>query len=77
MCVVCHKTKPVDAAAKLLHNELHYQIQTVPVSIIKKDRLPSVTTKNNMVDCAGIMNARFACHEDIINENSRKSSLTP
>jgi hypothetical protein len=30
-----------------------------------------------MVDCTGKMDARFTCHDHIIRENGRKSSLTP
>jgi len=53
-------------------------VKTEPVAVVEENRLPDVTAKENMVGCAGKMNARLASHDHVIIErNGRKSSLTP
>ena len=52
-------------------------VETEPIAVVEENRLSGVTTEDNMVDCAGEMDARFTCHDHIIRENGSKSSLTP
>jgi hypothetical protein len=75
--MVGHQAKSVDAAAELFHDVLEEMVETEPVEVIEENRLSGVTTEDNMVDCTGKMDARFTCHDHIIRENGRKSSLTP
>jgi hypothetical protein len=77
MDMVGHQAKSVDAAAELFHDVLEEMVETEPVEVIEENRLSGVTTEDNMVDCTGKMDARFTCHDHIIRENGRKSSLTP
>jgi hypothetical protein len=77
MDMVCQATKAVNAAGEFLHCLLHEEIQTVPVAVVEKDRLPGVTAEDDMVDRTGEMDVRFSCHGGIIQTNSRKSNLSP
>lgn len=77
MDMVGHQAKSVDAATEFFHDVLEKMVETEPVAVIEKNRLSGVSTEDNMVDSAGKMDARFTCHDHIIRENGRKSSLTP
>ena len=69
MDVVGHQAKTVDAAAVLFYDILEKMVEPEPVAVIEENRLPGVTAKNNMVDCAGKMDARFTCHDHVIIES--------
>jgi len=77
MDMVGHQAKSVDPAAEFFHDVLEKMVETEPVEVVEENRLSGVTTEDNMVDCTGKMDARFTCHDHIIRENGRKSSLTP
>jgi hypothetical protein len=75
--MICHEAKPMGAAIEFFHNRLQKEIQPVAVALVEKYRKSGVTAKNYMVDCTGIMYARFTRHERMVLKNSKKSSLTP
>ena len=77
MDMVGHQAKSVDAALELFHDVLEKMVETEPLAAVEENRLSGVSTEDNMVDCAGKMDARFTCHDHIIQGNSSKSSLTP
>jgi hypothetical protein len=77
MDVVGHQAEGVDTAVELFNRPLQEEIQSQSVAIIKEDRVTGVTAQDNVIDCAWIMDAGFACHAGNVSVNSRKSSLTP
>ncbi len=77
MNVVGHQAECVDTAAERIYRALQKQVKTGAVVVIKEDGLSCVAAQDNVVNSAGIMDARFACHAGYVAANSRKSSLTP
>ena len=47
---------------KLFNGILKDQIKTVTIFVIKKNRIASVATENDMIDSRWIMYARFTSH---------------
>jgi len=45
---------------------LKQKIKPVPVAIVGKDVLSGIPAQDNMIVCAGIMDAGFSCHGQII-----------
>ena len=67
----------MDSAVEFLHYILQDQIKAVAVTGIEKDRFTCVAAEKDMVDCAWIMDAEFACQEGRLSENGRKTNPTP
>jgi hypothetical protein len=55
-------------AAELIDCVLEEEAQTVPVTVVEEDRFAGITTENDMVDGAWIMDAGFAGHGGTIAE---------
>jgi len=60
--VIGHETEAVYPATEFLHGILQDQVEPVPVPVAEKDRFSGVASKDDMVDCTGILNAGFTCH---------------
>ncbi len=60
----------MDAATELLHRLLEDQVEATSVTVLEKYRLSGIATEDDVVNCTGIMDVWFACHEG---RNSRKS----
>jgi len=64
--VVCHQAEGMDAMTEALGPFLEQKIEPVPVGIVGKDILSRISTKDNVIICAGIMDTGFSCHGEII-----------
>jgi hypothetical protein len=75
--MICHTAETMDAAAKTFNRLLQKQVKAAVVPLVEKDRLSRIATKDYVVDCARIMNAWFAWHEERLLGNVQMSNLTP
>jgi hypothetical protein len=62
MDMIGHQTEIVNSATKFLDGILEIEIKTIPVSIIKKNRMSGITTENYMINRPWKMDSRFTCH---------------
>ena len=60
--MVGHEAEGVDTIAESAGSLLEQEIEAVTVLWGKKNRLAAIATKNDMIESAGNMNSRFACH---------------
>jgi hypothetical protein len=70
MGVVFHETKTMYAVSEPLHCLLKDQVEAKTVAVIEKYRSTGVATKDNVVNCAGKIDAWFTCHANSISLNS-------
>lgn len=69
MGVVCHETKTMYAVSEPLHCLLKDLEEPKTVAVIEKDRSTGVATKDNVVHCAGKIDAWFTWHAKRISLN--------
>ena len=60
--MICHQTKTMNAVSEPFNTLLQQQIQPGSIRLGIKDILAAITTKNNVIESARIMNTRFAGH---------------
>ena len=60
--MICHQTKTMNAVSEPFNALLQQQIQPGSIRLDIKNILAAITTKNNVVDSARIMNTRFTSH---------------
>lgn len=60
--VVGHQAEGVEAMPKTVHSFPEQMIEAGTISNAEKNILPTVATENDVIDCTGIMNTRFASH---------------
>ena len=69
MDVICHAAERVNTAAEFFDAFLQEQVEPIPIRVFEEDRLSGVTTKDDMIDGAGEMDAGFTRHGLKIAEN--------
>ena len=57
MDVVCHETETMYAVSEPLHCLLKDQVEAITVAVIKEYRATGVAAKDNVVNCAGKIDA--------------------
>jgi len=60
--MVCHQAEGMNSMSEALSPFLQQKIEPVPVGVIEKNVLSRISTQDNVIICAGIMNTRFSCH---------------
>jgi hypothetical protein len=75
--MVCHEAKSVDTVTKPNAAFLQQDVETEIIFVHKEYRLPTITTKNDVVESAVDVYAWFACHRKIIQQAVNLSTWKP
>lgn len=76
--VVAHETPGQRATIKALQPRGQDREQSPSVHIVHKDRLPPIPARSHVVNRAGELNAKRACHGGRLNrEGGKRQDLTP
>jgi len=65
--MVCHETESVNAKSEPACSLLQQEIEAIPVVVGEEYRLTAIATKHDVIQPAGKMDARFACHVGNLN----------
>lgn len=66
MDMVGHETESVNPVAVPAGSLLEQEIEAISVIILEEDRLTAVTPENHVIESAGMMNAWFTGHGEMI-----------
>ena len=77
MYVVGHQAKSVNTMSVFFHAFLEKKIKARPVGLGEKNVLSAVSPQDNVVNCAGIVNAWFSSHAFSVSAKSQNVKPDP
>jgi hypothetical protein len=74
---IAHQAERMDAMAEPFDSFLQQEEKARPVPIVKENALSVVAPQDDVIQCPGIMNPRFACHAAMLSRVSQHSKAWP
>ena len=75
--MVSHQAKGVNSTVEFFYGCLQDKIKPVPVPIVEKDGITSVSAQDYMIESFGKVDSWFTSHGKSLDVNIQMSSLTP